>query len=166
MKVVVGTRRWLGPDWLHVDIDPTPLRDSHGGTHPVDTVADARRIPLAAGCAELVYSQEAIEHFPWKEVPVVLGEWARLVAPGGRLRIECPDFLAACRQVLEADTLEMDRAIQQIIFGGQSTPHDFHYAGLTPRMLSAEMERLGLEVTDVKRGWQHGWLLVEGRRPA
>lgn len=166
MKVAVGTRSWLGPDWHHVDIDPTPLTAADGSRHRVDTVADARRIPLPTGCAEEVYSQEAIEHFPWREYPAVLGEWARLVAPGGRLRIECPDFLAACRQVLEADTLAMDRAIQQIIFGGQSSPHDFHYTGLTPRMLIDDMTRLGLAVSEVKRGWEHGWLLVEGRRPS
>lgn len=165
VKIVIGTRHWLGPEWHHVDIDPTPLVAKDGTQHPVDTVADARSIPLPDGCAELVYSQEAIEHFPWAEYPKVLAEWARLVGSGGSLRIECPDFLAACQQVLSGDSLEMDRAIQQIIFGGQANAHDFHYTGLTPRMLSDDMEQLGLVVTDVRRGWEHGWLLVEGMRP-
>lgn len=164
MKVVIGTRRWLGPDWTHVDVDPRPLAGP-GGSHPVDVVCDARHVHLPDGCAELVYSQECLEHFPWSIVPEVVTEWARLVAPGGRLRVEVPDFLAACRQVLEIDTLDMDRAIQQIIFGGQANEHDYHYTGITPRTLGADMEAAGLQVVDVKRGWEHGWLLVEGQRP-
>lgn len=165
MKVVIGTRRWLGDDWVHVDIDPRPLVGEDGKRHPVEVVCDARKITLPDRCAELVYSQECLEHFPWREVPRVLREWSRLVARGGSIRIEVPDFLAACRQAIETDTLEMDRAIQQIIFGGQANQFDFHCAGLTPRILSAELEGLGLEVIDVRRGWEYGWLLVEGKRP-
>jgi predicted SAM-dependent methyltransferase len=165
VRIVIGTRTWLGGDWCHVDIDPTPLVDpATGHHHPVDIVCDARKIPLPDGVAELVCTRECLEHFPWAEYPAVLGEWARLVGPTGRLRVEVPDFLAACRQVLETDTLEMDRAIQQIIFGGQMNAYDYHFAGLTPRMLSADMEALGLRVVDVRRGWEHGYLLVEGQR--
>lgn len=165
MKIVIGTRTWLGHDWHHVDIDPRPIRDPKTGRrYPVDTVADAVTIPLPDGCAELVYSQECLEHFPREQYQKALQEWARLVERGGRLRVEVPDFLAACRQVLEADTLEMDRAIQQIIFGGQVNQYDFHYVGLTPRMLTQDMERCGLKVVDIRRGWEHGWLMVESER--
>lgn len=165
MKVVIGTRRWLGSDWTHVDADPTPLLDERGGRHAVDVVCNAAAIHLPDQCAELVYSQECLEHFPWREAPLVLHEWARLVDVGGSLRIEVPDFAAACRQFLETDTLDMDRRIQQIIFGGQANQWDYHYTGWTPRMLQAEMESAGLEIIDTRRGWEHGYLLVEGRRP-
>ena len=162
VKVVIGTRTWLGPDWTHVDIDPRPLRAKDGTKHPVDVVSDARNVNLPSACAELVYSQECLEHFSWREYKTVLAEWARLVAPAGRLRIEVPDFLAACRQVLDTDTEDMDRRIQQIIFGGQANEWDFHYSGHTPRTLSADMVELGFEVVDVRRGWEHGYLMVEG----
>lgn len=165
MKVVIGTRRWLGADWTHVDADSSPLHGEDGRRHPVDVVCDARRVELPDHCAELVYSQECLEHFPWGEAPKVLHEWCRLVAPGGLIRVEVPDFLAACRQVLETDTLEMDRAIQQIIFGGQANEFDYHYMGWTPRMLADELGRAGLEVEKTLRGWEHGWLLAEARRP-
>lgn len=164
MKVVIGTRTWLGEDWTHVDIDPRPLTAADGSKHKVDVVSDAKKINLPDRCAELVYSQECLEHFSRADYPRALREWARLVAVGGRLRVEVPDFLAACNQVLTTDTLDMDRAIQQIIYGGQVNEYDFHYSGHTPRTLSADMEALGLTVVDVKRGWEHGWLLVEGER--
>lgn len=164
MKVVVGTRRWLGAEWTHVDADPTPLRDAQGAAHPVDLVGDAGHIALPDGCAELVYSSEMIEHVAWAAYPAVLGEWARLLAPGATLVVETPDFEAACRQFLEADCLEMDRAIQQIIFGGQASQWDHHHVGLTPRMLREDFTNLGLEVVEVARGWEVGYLRVVGRR--
>lgn len=164
MQVVIGTRHWLGPEWTHVDINPAPLTADDGSIHPVDVVCDARRIRLPDACADLVYSQECLEHFKREEWEGVLGEWVRLVKVGGKIRVEVPDFLAACKQVLESDTLGMDWAIQQIIFGGQENQWDVHYVGLTSRMLAHRLEGLGLTVTEVKRGWEHGWLMVEAQR--
>lgn len=164
MKVVIGTRRWLGSEWTHVDIDPTPLLDKNGRSHPVDVVSDARQIKLADGCAEHVYSQECLEHFPFREGKAVLTEWCRLVARGGTILVEVPDFLAACRQVLDTDTLECDWAIQQIVFGGQANEFDVHYTGWTPRMLTTTLESLGMVVESVRRGWEAGYLQVGARR--
>lgn len=164
MQVVIGTRTWLGPEWTHVDINPAPLTASDGSVHPVDVICDARNIHLPDRCADLVYSQECLEHFKRDEWESVLAEWVRLVAPGGKIRVEVPDFLAACQQVINTDTWEMDHAIQQIVFGGQANQWDIHYVGLTPRMLSRRFEELNLTVTDVKRGWEHGWLMVEAER--
>lgn len=164
MKVVIGTRHWLGSEWTHVDADRTPLVDANGNRKPVDVVCDARNVKLPTGCADLVYSQECLEHFPHGEYRSVLAEWCRLVKPGGEIVIEVPDFLAACRQVLDTDTLEMDRAIQQIIFGGQANKWDFHYVGLTPRVLRDDLEKLGFDVHTILRGWEAGYLRVEATK--
>jgi predicted SAM-dependent methyltransferase len=164
MKLVIGTRRWLGPEWTHVDIDPRPLLDPDGGLHPVDVVGDARAVPLPDGCAEYVYTQECLEHFPWRETRDVMAEWVRLLAVGGTLRVEVPDFLLACNQVLSNDTEYMDQAIQQIIFGGQENEFDFHYTGLTPRILTRHMTELGLDVKHIARGDEVGYLQVDGRK--
>lgn len=167
VNVVVGTRHFLGPTWTHVDVDSSPLWDDADDTwHPVDVVCDASQgIPLPDQYADLVFSSEALEHFPRAIYQSVLAEWARLVKPGGLLRIEVPDFLQACQQILETDTLKMDRDIQCIFFAGQVNQYDFHYVGLTPRMLEEDMMNLGLEVVSVERGNECGWLRVVGRRP-
>lgn len=166
-NVVIGTRTWLGPEWTHVDISPARLHDPEtGNNYPVDVVSDAKKISLLEdGCADLVYSQECLEHFPWGEYQDVLKEWVRLVKPGGRIVVEVPDFLAACKQVLATDTLEMDRAIQQIIFGGQVNEYDFHFVGLTPRTLTDDLEQLGMDVEKVERGWEVGYLRATARKP-
>lgn len=165
MKIVIGTRTYLGSDYTHIDIDPTPLWNKEAKTHhPVDIVCDARRIPLPDGCAEHVFSTEAIEHFPWRETGSVIAEWARLVAPGGTMRVEAPDFLLACQQILEWDSLEGDQRMQQIFFAEQLNQYDFHYAGLTHRTLPYYFEEAGLEVYNVQRGNECGWLRVDGRK--
>lgn len=165
-NIVIGTRTWLGPEWTHVDIDPTPLRGADGLPHAVDVVADAHSIPLPSNGADLVYSQECLEHFSWRAYFSVLAEWARLVAPGGKMIVEVPDFLAACNQVLMADSLEMDRAIQQIIFGGQDNEWDYHFMGHTPRTLTDDFERLNFDDISVERGWDVGYLRVAGVKRA
>lgn len=166
MKVVIGTRTYLGSDWTHVDIDERPLKDPETGrTYPVDVVCDARDVNLPDQCADLVYSQECLEHFSWREYQSVLEEWCRLVKPGGKIVIEVPDFLAACNQALVVDTLEMDRGINQIIFGGQYSKWDFHYVGLTPRMLEDDFTNFGFDVLSVERGWEVGYLKVTASRP-
>jgi len=165
IKVVIGTRTYLGPDWTHVDIDPFPLHSVNNTWHPVDIVCDARKIPLQDNYADVVFSSECLEHFPWREYPKALQEWCRILKPGGMIRIEVPDFLGACRQVLTMDSLEGDRAMQQIFFAEQLNPNDFHFVGLTSRMLVDDFEKLGLNVIDVKSAVEWGWLKVDASKP-
>lgn len=165
MRLVIGTRHWLGSEWAHLDIARTPLHSDDGQIHLPEIIGDARRVPLPdQSCAE-VFSSECLEHFPWQQTAEVVAEWARLVEPGGILKIQVPDFVAAAQQLLSGDSLETDLAMQQIIFGGQVNEFDFHYAGLTHRTLPQFVRDAGLEVTDVGRGWERGWLVVEGTRP-
>ncbi|MFE0190798.1 class I SAM-dependent methyltransferase [Streptomyces sp. NPDC058989] len=47
--------------------------------------ADMRALPLAASAVDAVWCVAALPHVPRPEVPVALGEFARVVRPGGRL---------------------------------------------------------------------------------
>jgi SAM-dependent methyltransferase len=166
IKVVIGTRTYLGPDWIHVDIDPTPLYDHVNKRQvPVDVVCDARKLNMPDNYADIVYNSECLEHFPWKEYQSVLAEWCRIVKPGGMIRIEVPDFLLACNQIINWDSLEGDRRMQQIFFAEQLNSFDFHFVGLTHRMLQDDFERMGFEILDIKRGDDWGWLKVDARKP-
>jgi SAM-dependent methyltransferase len=165
IKVVIGTRTYLGPDWTHVDIEPFPLHATDNTWHKVDIVCDARSIPLPDDYADVVFSSECLEHFPWKEYQAALKEWCRILKPGGMIRIEVPDFLGACRQILSMDSLEGDRAMQQIFFAEQSNQYDFHFVGLTSRMLVDDFNNIGLQVLDVKSGDEWGWLKVDASKP-
>jgi len=149
VKVVIGTRTYLGPDWTHIDIDPFYLYDTDGKCYDVDIVSDAKNIPLPDNYADIVFSSECLEHFGWGEYQVALKEWCRILKPGGMIRVEVPDFLNACKKLLAMNCLEGDRAMQQIFFAGQTNQYDFHYVGLTARMLVDDFQNLGLEIIDV-----------------
>lgn len=165
VKVVIGTRTYLGPDWIHVDIDPFPLHEKEDLWHPVDIVADAREIPLPDNYADVVFSSECLEHFPWKTYIDALKEWCRILKPGGMIRIEVPDFIGACKQILTMDSLEGDRAMQQIFFAEQMNQHDFHFVGLTSRMLVDDFNKLGFEILDIKYADDWGLLKVDASKP-
>jgi len=166
IKVVIGTRTYLGPDWIHVDIDPSPLYDHVNKRHvPVDVVCDARKLNMPDDYADIVYNSECLEHFPWREYPTVLKEWCRVVKPGGMIRIEVPDFLLACKQILEWNSLEGDRAMQQIFFAEQLNPYDFHFVGLTHRMLEDDFNKMGFKILDIQRGDTWGWLKIDAQKP-
>jgi predicted SAM-dependent methyltransferase len=165
IKVVIGTRTYLGPDWKHVDVDPFPLHEKDDIWHDVDIVCDARNIPLPDDYADIVFSSECLEHFPWKEYQSALKEWCRILKPGGMIRIEVPDFLGSCKQMLSMNSLEGDRAMQQIFFAEQMNQNDFHFVGLTSRMLIDDFENLGLTVIDVKSGDEWGSIDFDLSRP-
>jgi ubiquinone/menaquinone biosynthesis C-methylase UbiE len=161
-KVNIGTRHWIGPDWFHIDIDVTPLVGPDGSLHPVDLVCDATKIPLPDGCADHIHSSEALEHFSWRRTGDVVKEWARLLAPGGTMRIEVPDGCAAAQQLLATETVENHIAMQQILLAEQSSPYDIHLALLTHLTLPHFVQASGLTVTNLERGFDCGWLRCDG----
>ncbi|RMG09812.1 MAG: methyltransferase domain-containing protein [Planctomycetota bacterium] len=65
-----------------------------------DLCCDLRRLPLASGCADEILAVHVIEHFYAWEAPEVLSEWRRVLAPGGRLVLECPNLLHAAWELL------------------------------------------------------------------
>jgi 2-polyprenyl-6-hydroxyphenyl methylase/3-demethylubiquinone-9 3-methyltransferase len=68
-----------------VDITHSALVVARGlGVEPVR--ADAARLPLRTGCADVVVAGEILEHVP--DLPSVLAELCRVLAPGGTLVID------------------------------------------------------------------------------
>jgi hypothetical protein len=55
------------------------------------------------------------------------------------------------------NSLEGDRALQQIFFAEQMNKNDFHFVGLTYRMLSDDFNQLGIEVIEIKHGDEKDW---------
>jgi SAM-dependent methyltransferase len=70
------------PGWINADIVPE-----------ADVYVDARkRLPFADGSLHAVYAEEMIEHLSLEDGTRLLGECARCLAPGGRIRLTTPDL--------------------------------------------------------------------------
>ena len=69
-----------------------------------DYVADASgKLPFAAGTFDVVYASHVLEHTPWYQLEATLGEWARILKPGGALEIWVPDGLRIAQAFVEAE---------------------------------------------------------------
>jgi SAM-dependent methyltransferase len=76
--------------------DGADLRRATGGAVEYRAPADARRLPLADGAADLVFSNNVLAHIPRDLLPPILREARRVLRPGGLMfhAINCGDQYA------------------------------------------------------------------------
>jgi predicted SAM-dependent methyltransferase len=79
-----------------------------------------------------------IEHIPLPVVRDLFAEWFRVLAPGGRIVIECPDLDRAIQEYLDG---KQERLYS--IYGRQRFPGDAHHWGYNAKRLRALLESVG-----------------------
>jgi predicted SAM-dependent methyltransferase len=107
-------RHFYGPEWREVrlDLDPAAQPDI------VCSITDMG--PVSANTIDAVWSSHNLEHLQRHEVPLALGEFIRVLKPGGLLLLTLPDLQQVARLVVD-DQLE-DLAYQSP--SGPVTPLD------------------------------------------
>ena len=80
-------------DEVRYDIDPAVSPDIVGTTQDMSLIED--------GSIDAVYSSHNIEHIWAFEVPGVLAEFRRVLAPSGFAMILCPDILSVAQAITE-----------------------------------------------------------------
>lgn len=92
-----------------------------------------------------IYASHVLEHFDYaSELPMVLGEWGRVLHPQGRLLLSVPDLSVLCAIMLDRDnTLSHQLMVMRMIFGGHVDQYDHHKAGFTEALLSAFLRDAG-----------------------
>lgn len=139
LNIGAGDKRITG--WTGVDIAPGK---------GVDIVAPMHSIPLPDDCADEVMAIHVIEHvFAW-EAPAALSEWARLLKPGGKLTLELPDVLKACRNLakdLKQNRKHPDQLSMWALYGDDRSqnPLMMHRAGWWFERLKPVVEAAGFE---------------------
>jgi SAM-dependent methyltransferase len=108
-------------------------------------------VPFADASADEILSVHVVEHFWRWEIRDVLKEWMRVLKPGGRMVVECPNLESACRTFLEnpRDNAREDQAGQRTmwVFYGDpkwKDPLMIHRWGYTPESLGALLADVGL----------------------
>ena len=109
-------------------------------TSGADLVCDIRRLPFSDNAAELIESYHVIEHLARHDLKKALEEWLRVLAPGGRLIIECPDFDEIVKCYLSGDEKQLDG-----IFGLQRFAGDYHLFGYNMNRLSRVLRESGFD---------------------
>lgn len=77
---------------IRLDIDPAVLPDVTGTMTAMPEVA--------AGSVDAIFSSHNIEHLEAHEVSIALGEFRRVLRPGGFVLITCPDLRAIAERIL------------------------------------------------------------------
>jgi predicted SAM-dependent methyltransferase len=152
MKIYLGSRDYKPEGYLTVDIDPS---------HEPDIVADVTDLrQIASGSVTELCASHILEHLPWPIAFKALGEWARVMAPGGRLRLAVPDLGMLAGQIADGRNCWTAAAL---IFGvGRlENPLEAHQFGYTEAMLRDMLRALGFgdfawwkhDVHDASNGW-------------
>src|SRR5215213_3716317 len=111
------------PGWINSDVKQ--------GAH-IDLTCDiSQGLPLADGSMDYIVSVHALQEVPLDKLLSVLGEFHRVLAPGGALRLILPDLMKGVRayergdreyfQVPDADAQSLGgKLVTQILWYGYS----------------------------------------------
>jgi SAM-dependent methyltransferase len=93
-KIELGGGPFPLPGYIHVDGD---WRGNH-----LEAVAQANALPFPDGFAEEIVAIHLLEHVHPRDLADVLGEWRRVLRPGGVLQVHVPNFETLATTFLEA----------------------------------------------------------------
>src|SRR5918992_2339635 len=80
----LGCGRTPLPGWTNVDL---------AGRNDAALALDVRRpLPFASGSVDAVFTEHLLEHLSYDDATFLLSECARVLGPGGVIRVVVPDF--------------------------------------------------------------------------
>jgi predicted SAM-dependent methyltransferase len=135
-----GVNRYLEDVKLNLGAGEGPLP----GYQNIDRKTGGEIFPLsyADNSASEVRASHVLEHFPHGQVADVVREWARVLKPGGKLKIAVPDFDYIVKAY--SNGRRDDRMLELYLFGGQVDDADYHKAFFNEEKLAELMKHAGL----------------------
>lgn len=146
VKLNLGCGDKILPGYINVDVVESRL-----GFKP-DVLCDLHRLmPFEDNSVDEILSVHVVEHFWRWEVVDILKEWVRVLKPGGRMILECPNLLSAAHELLTNPDVawgpgpEGQRSMW-VFYGDPKwkDPYMVHRWGYTPLSLARVMHEAGL----------------------
>ena len=152
IKLNLGCGVILKKGFINVDMyDLEDLKKAEGVLHQAKVAgkyikADVRKLPFKDNWADYILATEIFEHLPLKDLESTAKEWMRVLKPGGRMVITCPNFNALAHQWLSTPfTVEDYGNMAQGIYGNQLTKGEFHQSPITPQLFQHLFGSMGIK---------------------
>lgn len=128
-----------GPHFLNIGSGETPM----AGWTNLDRKngVDIRALPVDDESCMHIRASHCLEHLPMNDALAAVRHWCRKLVPGGVLSIAVPD-MEAVGHMLAAG--QMDPMVWNYIFGGQTSPDDYHHCGFRRAELHSLLRVCGL----------------------
>jgi len=117
MKLHLGCGDRHLEGYTNIDIVPGPDVDIVSSAHELKNVDD--------NSVDEILAEHLLEHLTFYEANRALAEWYRVLKPGGKLFIECPDLYGLCKAFVKANEYQRFQSNQgswaliQHIYGNQ-----------------------------------------------
>lgn len=154
MNVELGPGRAPQTGYLGIDIDPE--------VGPA-IVGSVTALPLRDGAVDSLLALDVLEHVPWGHATATMGEWVRVLAPGGALTLRVPDAESEMRRVLAEPEADMAR-LNWHLLGTPDVPFQGHQTLYGEGSLRALLTGAGLRVIQITRD-SHPNLIAVAQRP-
>jgi SAM-dependent methyltransferase len=151
IKLNLGCGDKILDGYINIDVV-----ESRAGKKP-DFICDLHNLSkFKSNSVDEILAVHVVEHF-WKwEVVDILKEWTRVLKPGGKMILECPNLISAAEEFLKNSDIaaiggpEGQRSMW-VFYGDPSwkDPLMIHRWGYTPRSLATLMSTAGL--TELKQ---------------
>jgi hypothetical protein len=146
VKLNLGCGDKILDGYINIDVV-----DARAGKKP-DFICDLHDLSkFESNSVDEIMAIHVVEHFWQWEVVDILKEWARVLKPGGKMILECPNLITAAEEFIKNSDeaalggLEGQRSMW-VFYGdpGWRDPLMIHRWGYTPRSLATVMSTAGL----------------------
>lgn len=135
-----GDRKQAEPDWIYCDLYRTEALTENDIVHDVTTIDEV----VEANCVEQLRATHLIEHFSHRQTLSLLQTWHSIMAEGGQIYLETPNFAYHAQLLLDGRHEEALR----YCFGGQLDDGDYHKTAFTVDTITRYLELAGFK--DIK----------------